>query len=107
MKYEKNASVLVKLKSASTATAITDLNDPVKIDVFPNPCQGRATVRFSEIPEANSRIEISDLSGRKLVSRLITGTSEEFNLDSFTSGLYLVRSILGSSEFVQKLIVNK
>ena len=107
MKYEKNASVLVKLKSASTATAITDLNDPVKIDVFPNPCQGRVTVRFSEIPEANSRIEISDLSGRKLVSRLITGTSEEFNLDSFTSGLYLVRSILGSSEFVQKLIVNK
>jgi parallel beta-helix repeat protein len=107
MKYEKNASVLVKMKSATLVTGISNLSDMIKIDVFPNPCQGKVTVRFSEIPEANSRIEISDLSGRKLISRLISGTSEEFNLDFFTSGLYLVRSILGSNEYIQKLIVNK
>ena len=107
MKYEKNATVLVRLKSAILATAITNLNDVVKIDVFPNPCQDRVTVRFSKIPEANSRIEISDISGRKLITRLISGNTEEINLDSFTPGLYLVRSILGSTEFVQKLIVNK
>jgi hypothetical protein len=107
MKYEKNASVLVKMKSATIATDITKLDDVVKIDVFPNPCQGRVTVRFSEMPDANSRIEISDISGRKLMSRLISGTSEEFDLVSFTPGLYLVKSILGKNEHVQKLIVNK
>jgi parallel beta-helix repeat protein len=107
MKYEKNASVLVKMKSATIATGIANLENVVKIDVFPNPCQGKVTVRFSEIPEDGSRIEISDISGRKLVSRLISGTSEEFNLESFTPGLYVVKSILGSTEFVQKLIVNK
>lgn len=105
MKYEKNASVLIKMKSATIATGIANLDDAIKIDVFPNPSQGQVTVRFSEIPETNSRIEISDISGRKLISRLVSGTSEEFNLDSFTPGLYLVRSILGSSEFIQKLIV--
>jgi len=107
LKYEKNASVLVKMKSATLATGITNLDDLVKIDVFPNPCQGQVTVRFSEIPDQNSRIEISDISGRKLISRIISGTNEQFNLDSFTPGLYLVKSILGSTEYVQKLIVNK
>jgi len=107
MKYEKNASVLINMKSATIATAITNLDVVVKIDVFPNPCQGKVTVRFSEIPDENSRIEISDISGRKIISRIISGTSEEFNLNHLTPGLYLVKSILGSSEFVQKLIVNK
>ena len=107
MKYEKNASVLVKMKSVTIATAITNLNDVVKIDVFPNPCQDRVTIRFSEIPEANSRIEISDISGRTLITRPISGNTEEINLDSFTPGLYLVKSILGKNEYVQKLIVNK
>ena len=107
MKYEKNASVLIKMKSATIATAITNLNDAVKIDVFPNPCQDRVTIRFSKIPEADSRIEISDISGRKLITRPISGNTEEINLDSFTPGLYLVKSILGKNEYVQKLIVNK
>ena len=107
MKYEKNATVLVKMKSATIATAITNLNDAVKIDVFPNPCQDQVTIRFSKIPEVDSRIEISDISGRKLITRPISGNTEEINLDSFTPGLYLVKSILGKNEYVQKLIVNK
>ncbi len=107
MKYEKNATVLVEMKSATIATGIANLENVVKIDVFPNPCQGKVTVRFSEIPDEDSRIEISDISGRKLISRVISGTSEEFNLESLTPGLYVVKSILGSNEFVQKLIVNK
>ena len=107
MKYEKNASVLVKMKSATIATAITNLNDAVKIDVFPNPCQDQVTIRFSKIPEVDSRIEISDISGRKLITKPISGNTEEINLDSFTPGLYLVKSILGKNEYVQKLIVNK
>jgi hypothetical protein len=95
------------MKSATIATGIANLENVVKIDVFPNPCQGKVTVRFSEIPDEDSRIEISDISGRKLISRVISGTSEEFNLESLTPGLYVVKSILGSNEFVQKLIVNK
>jgi hypothetical protein len=59
------------------------------------------------LPEENSRIEISDISGRKIISRIISGTSEEFNLGHLTPGLYIVKSILGKSEFVHKLIVNK
>ena len=105
MRYEKNSSVLITMKSITTG--IVGLDDAIKIDVFPNPSQGKVTVRFSDMPQSNSRIEILDLSGRRLITRIISGTSEEFDLEHLTSGLYLVKSILGSSEFVQKLIVKK
>jgi len=104
LKYAKNGSVLV-MKSVTTGA--NTLTDVVQINVFPNPSKGKFTVQFSEMPNAGSRIEILDISGRIIASRLITGTSEEISLDNHTSGLYLVKSILGSSQTIHKLIVNK
>ena len=88
-------------------TGIDDVTDLVKIDVFPNPSKGKVTIRFSELPAVGSRIDIVDLSGRRITSRLITGTSEELNLDQQPSGIYLVKTILGSREIIHKLILNK
>jgi len=103
MQYEKNASVLVKLKSLTTG--VRKMDDLVKIDIFPNPSAGKVNVRFSQLPEAGSRIDILDLSGRKVASRLISGSSEVFNLDREPKGIYLVKAELGTSEVIQKLIV--
>lgn len=105
MSYEKNASVLVQMESLSTG--IKGFEDLVTINVFPNPSKGRITIRFSEIPDAGSRIDILDISGRKVTSRLITGTSEEFNLDQQPAGIYLVKSIIDSKEKIHKLIITK
>jgi len=106
MNYEKNASVLVKMKSASITTGITNLDDVVKIDVFPNPCQGKFTVRLNENPEQGSRIDVLDISGHTVASRLITEPSEVFNLGNQPSGLYLVRTTIGTSQKNYKLIIN-
>lgn len=81
------------------------MDDLVKIDIFPNPSAGKVNVRFSQLPEAGSRIDILDLSGRKVASRLISGSSEVFNLDREPKGIYLVKAELGTSEVIQKLIV--
>lgn len=105
MKYAINASVLAKMKSLSTSA--NSFVDNMKIDVFPNPSKGKVTVRFSTMPDSGSRIDILDISGRKVTSRLISGISEEFNLDQQPAGLYLVKSILGSNETIQKLIINR
>jgi hypothetical protein len=104
MNFEKNASVLVKITSLNTSTK--NFVDMVKIDVFPNPGNGRVTVHFSQIPDAGSRIDIFDLSGRKVASREISELSEEFNLEQQSSGLYIVKSIIGSYNNTQKLIIN-
>jgi len=103
--YEKNASVLVKMKSLTTG--IANLDGSVKIDVFPNPSIGKVNVRFSELPEVGSRIDILDLSGRKVTSRLITGTSEVFNLCAQPAGIYVVKLKIGSNEIIHKVVINK
>ena len=105
LNYEINGSVMVKLKSSSIKVDVID--EAVKIDVFPNPSSGRVTVRFSEMPDAGSKIEITDVAGRMITSRFISNTSEEFNFDQQTSGLYLVKTILGSNSTIHKLIIRK
>lgn len=103
MTYAKSASVLVNVQSL--VTEIPEINELVTVDVFPNPSQGKFTVRFSELPDTGSKIDVLDLSGRKIVSRLIGETTEEFNLNHLAPGLYLVKSTLGTKETIHKLII--
>ena len=102
--YVKNASILVKIKSLTTSVTNQNLS-VIQTEVYPNPSQGKFTVRFSELPKVGSRIEVLDLSGRKVASHLITGISEELNLYGQAAGLYLVKSIVGSREQIQKLVL--
>jgi hypothetical protein len=104
LKYAKNSSVLLNIKSLTTD--VRSFQDIVTIDVFPNPSQGMVTVRFSNFPDAGSSIEILDISGRKVASRIVTGMSEVFNLDQQPAGVYLVKSKLGSKETINKLVIN-
>lgn len=106
MSYEKNGTTLLRIKSLVT-TAKIGLNELTSIDVFPNPSKGKVTVRFSEIPDANSRIDILDLSGRLILSRMVSGTSEEFSLDSQPAGLYLIKTVVGIAETIHKLVIKR
>jgi parallel beta-helix repeat protein len=105
MKYEKNASVITKIKSATTSSSNT-MMDLVKIDMYPNPSQGKFTVRFSQLVEDGSKIDILDISGRQIATRLITGTSEVFNLEHLPTGLYVIKSTLGTKVDTRKMIIN-
>lgn len=105
MVFENNGSVLVKMKSLTTVAK--GMNDLTRIDVFPNPGIGKVTVRFSQLPEAGSSIDILDISGKIIASRLISGTSEVFNLEGQPAGIYLVKSKLMTSETIQKLVIQK
>lgn len=97
------------LKNGQTEDMLSEQMDEQigQIDVFPNPTMGRITVRFSTPPAEGSRIDILDLSGRTIASRIITGMAEEFDLDQQAPGVYLVKSILGSEQRTQKLIITR
>lgn len=101
--YVKNASIMVKMKSI--ATSVAPVTDELSISVYPNPSKGRFTVLFSSMPENGGRIEVLDLSGRKLVSQQVGGIAEEINLTGQASGLYLVKSFIGSVEKIHKLVI--
>jgi hypothetical protein len=74
-------------------------------EVYPNPSQGEFTVHFAISPVTGSRIDIFDIAGRKVFSRMITKSYEELNLSGVVAGLYLVKLIVGSEEKIQKLII--
>lgn len=104
MNYEKSASILINAKLQTTG--LQSFANEVHVDVFPNPSAGRVNVRFSQFPENGGRIDIIDLSGRKVLSRMISGISEEFNLANQPAGIYLVKTSLGNAENIQKLMIN-
>jgi hypothetical protein len=104
LSYEKYASALVKLKSATTAASIRTRTTGVEI--FPNPTHRTFTVRFSQLPEIGSTIEITDITGRKITSRKICAIYEEFDIGNEPAGLYFLKSNLGSKNIIQKLIIN-
>ncbi|HET6558296.1 MAG TPA: right-handed parallel beta-helix repeat-containing protein, partial [Prolixibacteraceae bacterium] len=93
------------IPKAPIVTSIDDLVEIIKIDMFPNPSNDRITVRFSTQPEVGSTIDILDMSGRKVASRIITELTEEFDLADQAPGVYFVKSILGREEIVNKLIL--
>jgi hypothetical protein len=78
-----------------------------KIDVYPNPCIDNITVRFSEKPQAGSRIDIFDVTGKRVTSREISNREENISLSEQAPGLYLVKTTVGSNETTTKLILGK
>jgi len=103
LNYQKEASVLIRMKTLTPDAKIID--DGIKTQVYPNPCNGKFTVRLSALPEAGGRIEILDISGRNILSRGILETAEQFNLDHQQPGIYIVKTIIGSSQTNHKLII--
>ena len=103
--FAQNASVLISMNNLTTGTNY--LSEEVTIDVYPNPSRGNFTVRLNELLEMGNRIEILDNTGRLIATRQITNQSEAFNLDNPTSGLYFVKTTLGTKSEIHKLIVNK
>lgn len=105
MSFEQNASVLLSMNYLTTDTFL--FSELVNISVFPNPSRGSFAVRLNEIPNQECRIEITDLSGRMVAERQITGQTEKFDLNNQSSGMYLVKAIIGQKTIVNKLILNK
>jgi hypothetical protein len=103
--YSPNATIFARLKSATTGTE--RLTAETKIDVYPNPSVGKVNVRFPEMPEFGSRINVIDMTGRRVASREITGTNEMFDLSGQPSGMYVVETVIGSKVSQHKLIIAK
>jgi hypothetical protein len=105
LSFEKNSSVFARLKTLTTSNAgVNSLH--IETRIYPNPSRGLVTISFSENPESGSKLEVLDPSGKRILSRSISGMSEELNLEQHPAGIYFVKSIVGSKEEMHKLILN-
>jgi hypothetical protein len=99
--------VNITVEGGMTTGVEEQIGDAFKIDVYPNPCVDNITVRFSEKPQAGSRIDIFDVAGKRVTSREITTPEENISLSTQAPGLYLVKTTVGSKETTTKLILSK
>jgi hypothetical protein len=83
--------------------SISEFNQ-IKLSIFPNPTNGILTITANKDLEG-SNIEISDESGRVVLSKVTCGASESFDLSSLSKGVYFVKVILGNDSMIKKVIV--
>lgn len=88
-----------------TGVGITDIYEVSSFAIYPNPAQNDLTIYSTQLNEYS--IEIFDLLGRVLSSELSNEKSKTINLNSFSSGLYMVKIKTGHSTETKKLSIVK
>lgn len=98
-------TVVIHILTATECAALGVAQTPLLqgISVYPNPSEGRFTV---ELPQAvmDARILITDLTGKVVESRAVTGTAT-FNLAGLASGSYIIKVNAGEQVYVTKVLV--
>lgn len=71
-------------------------------DVFPNPAKDRITVI---LPAASSKIDIYDLTGKRIKSIATSGKSINIDLTGLPSSMYILKATSGKQTFLRKVLV--
>ena len=82
----------------SFPTGNVENNSPGKFSVYPNPASDNITI--SGVP-VNSEIQISDLTGKVLVTQKTLNTLTKIDINQFQQGIYIVRSGLAVKKIVK------
>lgn len=100
--------------SVYTGTGISQDMKSGQLDyliLFPNPASGETALRFVLNQGGDLRLEVYDASGRLRYEKVYGGlTPAEHHIplpvDSWQSGIYLVRCRMGNQTFVKELVVH-
>lgn len=87
---------------AYTITSSTELTSNNKLKIYPNPASDKILLH---IPE-NSRIEITDLNGKKILEKNNCSKNEIINISNLHSGIYILKNIIENSVITKKFIKN-
>ena len=72
-----------------------------KLQIYPNPTRG---IIYIKSPETVQSIEIYDASGRKMKEEKVNTTNASIDLESFSSGMYLMKILTTSGNYIHKVI---
>jgi hypothetical protein len=76
--------------------------------VYPNPNEGKFTVKLNAASSSNIKIEIVDLRGRFIYSNTYNNRDdfkETLNLKNIQSGMYILRASDGLRASTKKIII--
>ncbi len=89
--------------------AIADLKNVELFTVYPNPNQGQFSITFMEVSGNGATIEVLDVHGRLVESRILSNVAasatEQFNLSGLGSGIYQVRVMTNGQTISRKISI--
>lgn len=82
----------------------TGLNKSFSFNVYPNPSHERTIIHVNNDLSSKVKIEILSLEGRIMYQNEMNSSSLEININSYNSGIYIIKAISGDEVIVQKLV---
>jgi len=97
--------------SASGVGVEENIAEDFKLNIYPNPMTGSATVAFELSETEEVQLSVYDLLGRevqRLVRKSLSSGQHQFMVDAsqFEGGMYFVKLITGDKEITRKVIVH-
>lgn len=74
------------------------------IDIYPNPNNGRFTIKSEK---ALKRVNIYDSKGELVLSEQNPNANQEYSLEAFENGIYLIQLFDGENTYTKRVSVNK
>jgi len=87
----------------------TVIRSNISMQLYPNPAAGLVTIRYTTSQPQPVRIEVSDMTGKKVkeinTTAHVADNAEEINISDLSAGIYTVRLISQDGENVRKLVI--
>lgn len=110
-RIEKNTSTKTnEMTAVAQATAIGGVHQPIReVRLFPNPSGEESTIYFELTEPVESRVIITDITGRPMAEWKFFDQSirQRIDLHQYEAGVYLVRLYAGGRPVTLKLLVVK
>ena len=96
----------IALPGAETeySQTIATICEPAFVYIYPNPSSGLFTVNTTDF---NSKIIISDVTGKQVYDQNINTTTEQINISGMKSGLYNLEIHSEKGTFRQRILITK
>ncbi len=89
---------------ASIPNSIEQVNNST-ITLQPIPAHDQLMINLGTLNEAT--LSITDLSGRELIRKNLTGQSNNIDVSQMPGGIYLAKFIVNNGEFTRKIVIEK
>lgn len=86
-----------------TTTAVTELNNTVSLNVFPNPNNGLFTIEAQSLNNAPVDVQVFDARGQLIETFRMNGNKQNVDLSNYSSGLYSIRISDGTSVLIRRV----
>lgn len=98
-----NNTVIITIEnSLSTSENLIEF-----VRVYPNPTQNYITIQLTNEIVGETKIDLFDIQGRKIISKNTIQNTEELNLSGLTDGIYFLSIQNKNHKIIKKIILKK